>query len=337
MNKFKLMTLAVAALLFASCCNSTCKSESKEVKTQQTPLASWNAGVRQQIIDYVTDVTSPESPNFVPVSDRVATFDNDGTLWSEKPVPFQIFFAIDEIKRLAPEHPEWKDKEPFKSAINGDLNALVAQGSDAVVQLVVASHTNITSDAFTENIKNWISTAKHPTKHVKYTDLVYEPMLELLQYLREHDFKTFIVSGGGITYMRAWAEQVYGIPRNQVIGTSFETQFDFNDGDVQIQRLPAVNFYDDKLNKPLAIERHIGIRPIFAAGNSDGDFQMLQYADANKHKSFQLYISHTDGDREFEYGREDLIAPLNEGMDYALAHGWCIVDMKKDWKTVCKK
>ncbi len=333
--KFIVLGCLFATTMVFSACNSTCKTETSCTKEKETEvLPSWNTEVRQQIIDYVTDVTTAGSANFVPVNERIATFDNDGTLWSEKPIPFQLLFAIDEIKRLAPEHPEWQNTEPFQSAINNNLEALAAQGGEAIAKILFASHTNITADAFNENVKRWISTATHPTKNVKYTDLVYQPMLELLQYLRDNEFKTFIVSGGTMTFMRAWAEEVYGIPSYQIVGTSFESKFNFNNGNTQIDLLPAIFFNNDKAAKPAAIERHIGIRPIFAAGNSDGDFQMLQYADANAYKSFQLYISHTDAEREFQYGREDHLAPLNEGLDYALEHQWCIVDMAKDWKVV---
>ncbi|MFV0521731.1 MAG: HAD family hydrolase [Mangrovibacterium sp.] len=328
---------ALAAVLFASCAPSAQKECKKttNAKPETKVLASWNDNVRQQIINYVEDVTNPQSPNFVPVADRISTFDNDGTLWSERPIPPQFFFAIDEVKRLAATtHPDYNDKEPFKSAVHGSLEDVFKQGKAGFMQILIASHAGLTADEFTQNVQNWIGTAVNPVKQKKYTDLIYQPMLELLDYLRAHDFKTFIVSGGGLTFMRAWCEDVYGIPRDQVVGSSFEGAFELNDGDVKINRLGKLHFYDDKENKAVAIERFIGRRPIFTGGNSDGDLQMMQYGDSNKYKSFQLYVSHTDGEREFEYGKDGGISALNLGMDYGKAHNWCIVDMKKDWKVV---
>lgn len=297
-------------------------------------LPSWNNKVRMQIVNYVQKVTTQNGPDFIPEEDRIATFDNDGTLWSEKPVTFQILFAVDEVKRMASAHPEWATEEPFKSAIEDDMTSLMLQGSEGVMKLIMATHTGISNDEFTQNVQNWLSTAVHPIKKVKYTDLVYQPMLELLDYLRGNGFKTFIVSGGELAFMRAWTAGVYGIPPYQVIGTSFNTEYVFANDTSKIMRLPSLNFYDDKANKPLAIERHIGIRPVFAAGNSDGDFEMLQYADGNTYTSFQLYISHTDGAREFSYGRTDHLAPLDKGLDYALEHDWCVLDMENDWNRV---
>jgi hypothetical protein len=281
----------------------------------------------------VTSVTA-KGPDFVPVSERIAVFDNDGTLWSEQPMYFQLFFAIDRVKAMAADHPEWKDKQPFKALLENDMKTFMSYGEHGLIEVVMASHAGMTVSEFDQVVRDWLKTAKHPKFDRPYTDLVYQPMLELLDYLRANDFKVFIVSGGGIEFMRPWAEEVYGIPKNQVIGSSIKTKYDYNDGDPVIRRLPELNFIDDKEGKPEGINQYIGRKPIFAAGNSDGDLQMLRWTDSNTNPSFKLYIHHTDSDREWAYDRESSIGRFDKGLDEAREKGWTVSDMKSDWKVV---
>jgi phosphoglycolate phosphatase-like HAD superfamily hydrolase len=299
------------------------------------PLPSWNAGpARQAIVDFVAKVTMKDGPDFVPGPERIAVFDNDGTLWSEQPMYFQLAFVLDRVKALAPQHPEWKDTQPFKAALEGDVKTLAAGGEHALLELVMATHANQTTDEFARAVEAWIATAKHPKTGRPYTEMVYKPMLELLVYLRANGFKTFIVSGGGIEFMRVFAERVYGIPPEQVIGSSIKTKFEMRDGEPVLVRLPEINFIDDKAGKPVGIQMHIGRRPIAAFGNSDGDLQMLQWTAARKGASLCLYVRHTDAAREWAYDRESHIGRLDKGLDEANARGWTIVDMKVDWKTI---
>jgi len=301
----------------------------------QDPLPSWNDGKsKQAIVDFVTKVTKAGSPDLVPVAERIATFDNDGTLWCEKPLPVQLFFMLDRVKELAPKHPEWKEKEPFASLLKGDLKGALAGGDHALLELVAATHAGMTTTEFETIVKDWIATAKHPKYQQPYTSCVYQPMLELLAYLRANGFKNFIVSGGGIEFMRPWAEQVYGIPPEQVVGSSIKTQFDLRDGKPVLLRLPELNFNDDKDGKPIGINQHIGRRPIAAFGNSDGDLQMLQYTAAGNGARFCLYVHHDDAGREYAYDRKDSLARLDKGLDEAAAKGWTVVSMKDDWKHV---
>lgn len=299
------------------------------------PLPSWNDGpAKQSIVTFVEKVTTPGSPDFVPVPERIATFDNDGTLWSEKPLPVQVYFALDRVKTLAPQHPEWKIKEPFASILKGDPKGLMAGGERGLVEMIMATHTGNTTVEFEQIVKDWIATAKHPKTGKLYTEMVYQPMLEVLAYLRANGFKTFIVSGGGIEFMRPWAEQVYGIPPEQVVGSSVKTKFELRDGTPVLVRLPELNFNDDKGGKPVGINEHIGRRPVMAFGNSDGDLQMLQWTAAGTGARFALYVHHDDAAREYVYDREDALARLNKGLDEAAAKGWTVVSMKNDWKTI---
>jgi len=299
------------------------------------PLPSWNDGpAKQSIITFVEKVTKAGSPDFVPVPERIATFDNDGTLWCEKPLPVQLYFVLDRVKALAPQHPEWQTTEPFASILKGDLNAALAGGERALVELVMVTHTGNTTVEFEKIVKDWIATAKHPKTGKLYTEMVYQPMLEVLSYLRANGFKTFIVSGGGIEFMRPWAEKTYGIPPEQVVGSSVKTKFELRDGQPVLVRLPEVNFNDDKGGKPVGINQHIGRRPIAAFGNSDGDLQMLQYTGAGSGARFCLYVHHDDAAREYAYDRKDHLAKLDQGLDEAAAKGWTVVSMKNDWKTV---
>lgn len=300
------------------------------------PLPSWNSGpAKSAIIDFVKAVSLPEGKDYLPPEQRIAVFDNDGTLWSEQPVYFQLIFAMDRIKELAPAHPEWKDRSPYKEVLSGDLKGLSSLNKDALVQLIMTSHTGMTTDEFTARVNLWLQTARHPTLNKPYTELVYKPMLELLDYLRANDFKTFIVSGGGIEFMRPWVEDVYGIPPEQVIGSSVVTRFELRDGKPVLIREPELFFIDDKSGKPVGINHHIGRRPIFAFGNSDGDLQMLQWTTLSvNEKRFAGIVHHTDSDREFAYDRDSHIGRLDKGLTEAMNNEWTVVDMKKDWKVV---
>ncbi|UPW17065.1 haloacid dehalogenase-like hydrolase [Agarivorans sp. TSD2052] len=299
------------------------------------PLSSWNQGkTKQQIIEFVNKVVMADSPDFVPAAERIAVFDNDGTLWAEQPMYFQLFFALDRIKQLAPEHPEWNTTEPFASALKGDMKGIIAGGEQAILDIVMASHAGMTTEEFEVIVKDWLATAKHPDTQRLFTDMVYQPMLELLSYLRANDFKTFIVSGGGIEFIRPWSEQVYGIPPEQVIGSSIKVAFEMREGAPVLVRQPALDFYDDKEGKVVAIHQQIGRRPIAAFGNSDGDLQMLQWTTAGQGARFALYVHHTDEKREWAYDRESSIGKFDKGLDQALAKSWTIVDMKQDWKRI---
>lgn len=338
MKKFQIILWMGAIFTFASCEN---KDQSESISSEPASdklaesLPSWNEGAtKKAIIDYVIDVTNPSSSNFIPVEDRIATFDNDGNLWSEQPAYFQLFFAIDRVKALASEHPEWKTTQPFQSVLENDMKTLMTFGEHGLLELVMASHTGITTDEFEEIVQSWMSSSRHPKFDRPYNELIYQPMLELLEYLRANDFKTFIVSGGGVEFMRAWAEKAYGIPSDQIVGSTIAAEFDYNDGNPVIRRLPKIDFIDDKEGKPVGINKFIGKKPVFASGNSDGDLQMLQYTDSNKYKSFQLYLHHTDSVREWSYDRESSIGRLDKGLDEAIQKGWTVIDMQKDWKLI---
>ena len=301
----------------------------------QDPLPSWNDGAsKKSITDFVTRVTAKGSSDFVPVAERIATFDNDGTLWGEQPMYFQFFFVIDRVKALLPQHPEWKTKDPFASLLKGDMKSVEAAGEAGLMEMLAATHTGMTSAEFEQSVKEWIATAKHPITGKPFTGMVYQPMLELLEYLRANDFKTFIVSGGGIDFMRPWTEKIYGIPPEQVVGSSVKLKFEMRGGDPVLVKLPAINLNDDKEGKPVGIQQHIGRRPIAAFGNSDGDLQMLQWTAAGKGPRFCLYIHHDDAIREFAYDRQSHIGKLDKGLDEAAAKGWTVASMKNDWKTI---
>lgn len=326
----------LAVLLFSiSCTTKTASPEVNSETVKTDPLPSWNEGVaKQAIISYVKEVTDTASSNFVPLPDRIATFDNDGTLWSEQPIYFQFFFAIDRVKAMAAGHPEWKNKQPFKAVLENNMGELMQQGELGLLQIVMTTHAGMTTDEFDKIVKDWISTAQHPIKKRAYTELVYQPMLELLKYLQVNDFKTFIVSGGGVEFMRPWAESVYGIPRNQVIGSSIKTQYDFNNGNPVLKRLPEIDLINDKEGKPVGIHRYIGCKPVFAAGNSDGDLQMIRWSDASTSKNFQLFVHHTDSVREWAYDRKSHIGTFDKALDEAHQKQWIVIDMVKDWKVI---
>ena len=299
------------------------------------PLGSWNdTDSKAAIIEFVEKVVKENSADFVPQSERIAVFDNDGTLWAEQPMYFQAFFIFDRIKELAPTHPEWKETEPFASVLKGDVNKALAGGEKALLEMVAATHGGMNTDEFADIVRNWLQTAKHPERDKLFTEMVYQPMLELLDYLRDNGFKTFIVSGGGIEFMRPWAESVYGIPPEQVVGSSVKTKFEVQDGKPVIIRLGEIGFIDDKEGKPVGINQHIGRRPILAFGNSDGDFQMLEWTTSGKNPSLGLLVHHTDSEREYAYDRESHVGKLARGLDEADKRGWVVVDMKQDWKTI---
>jgi len=299
------------------------------------PLPAWNDGAtKQAIIGFVQRVTDKSGPDYVPPPERIAVFDNDGTLWGEQPAYFQLLFAIDRVKALAPQHPEWAAKQPFKAALEGDMEALVATGKQGLVELIMASHAGNTPEEFQAIVTDWLATAKHPRFKRPYTELVYQPMLELLAYLRANGFKTFIVSGGGVEFVRAWSEQVYGIPPEQVVGSSIKTKYEVRDGKPAILRLPEMNFIDDKAGKPVGINQHIGRRPIAAFGNSDGDFEMLEWTTAGEGPRLGVIVHHTDGTREYAYDRDSHIGRLDKALDQAGDRGWVVVDMKNDWNQV---
>jgi hypothetical protein len=325
-SRRRLVHLAAAAvLLLAGGCAS--------VRTD--PLPSWNEGpAKQSIVAFVAKVSTPGSPSFVAVDERIATFDNDGTLWAEQPLYSQLLFAFDRVKVLAPQHTEWRTTEPFASLLKGDLKGALAGGEKSLLAIIAATSTGMSSDEFDAIVTAWIATAKHPRFDQPYTAMVYQPMLELLAYLRANGFKTYIVSGGGADFMRPWTEKTYGIPPEQVVGSSGKIKFETAAGKLVLMRLPEVDFIDDGPGKPVGILRHIGRRPILAFGNSDGDLEMLQWTAAGSGARYMGIVHHTDADREWAYDRQSSIGKLDKALDQAKASGWTVVDMKADWKTV---
>jgi phosphoglycolate phosphatase-like HAD superfamily hydrolase len=299
------------------------------------PLPSWNAGKsRDALVDFVKAVTTGGDADFVPPAQRIAVFDNDGTLWSEQPIYFQLLFAMDRVRAMAASRPEWKTQEPFKSVIAGDTKAALAGGEKALLQLVGASHAGLTIDEFNAEVSKWIETARHPTKNVPYTKMTFQPMLEALAYLRANGFKTFIVSGGGAEFMRAWAEQAYGIPPEQVVGSRGKLQYKFVDGRGTLLKLPEGDLVDDGPGKPVGIGQMIGRRPIAAFGNSDGDFEMLEYTTTGSGRRLGMIVHHTDSEREWAYDKGSPVGKLERGLAEADKRGWVLIDMKQDWKTI---
>jgi len=303
---------------------------------QTDPLPSWNDGAaKEAIVSFVRATTTQGSPRFVPPAERVATFDNDGTLWAEQPLYFQLLFALDRVKALAPQHPEWKTKEPFASLLKGDVHKALEGGEKAIAEIVMVTHAGMTTVEFERIVKDWIATAKHPKTGRLYTEMVYQPMLELLAYLRANGFKTFIVSGGGIEFMRPWTERVYGIPPEQVVGSSIKTKYEMRDGKPVLVRLPAIDFIDDKAGKPVGINSHIGRRPIAAFGNSDGDRQMLEWTQGGGGARLMMLVHHDDAAREWAYGPKSKIGTFSDSlMAEARKQGWTVISMKNDWKTI---
>ncbi len=335
-NLLGIFILSVA--LFIGSCTKTLHADSSSngSKVIVDPLPSWNVGkTKEAIISFVNKTTDKNNPGFIPVADRIACFDNDGTLWSEQPMYFQMAFVMDRVRALAPQHPEWKDTQPFKAAIEGDVKTALSGGEKAMVDLLIATHAGTTTEEFNSIVKDWIATARHPRFNQPYTEMVFQPMVELLAYLRSNGYKTYIVSGGGIDFMRPWTESVYGIPPEQVIGSSLKLKYEMRDDGPVVYRLPEVNFINDKAGKPVGIEQHIGRRPVFTAGNSDGDYEMLQWTStATGYPRFGMLVHHTDEVREWAYDRTSHIGKLDKGLNDAPKYNWLIVDMKQDWKTI---
>ncbi|MGE9009956.1 HAD family hydrolase [Leptospira interrogans] len=326
-----LSSLAMLPLLSASL-----RSSSAVAQAQHDPLPSWNDGAaKMSILGFVARVTTQGGPDFVAADKRIATFDNDGTLWVEQPMYVQLAFILDRVKALAPMHPEWKAKQPFAAVLDNDFKALAASGEKGLVGLVAVTHAGMTTTEFEKITTDWLATARDHRFKRPYTELVYQPMLELLAYLRANEFKTFIASGGGIEFMRPWTERIYGVPPEQVIGSSIKTRFEMKDGAPTLFRLPDINFIDDKSGKPIGINEHIGRRPIAAFGNSDGDLEMLQWATLGASGArFGLIVHHTDAEREYAYDRQSHFGKLDVALDAAAVNKWTVVDMKKDWKRI---
>jgi len=330
-RRILLSSLAMLPVLSASL-----RSTSAVAQAQRDPLPSWNEGAtKASILDFVARVTTQGGPFFVPAEQRIAPFDNDGTLWVEQPMYVQLAFALDRVKAMAPLHPEWKDKQPFKAVLEDDMKTLAESGERGLLELVLVTHAGMTTDEFAKIVSDWLATARHPRFKRPYTELVYQPMLELLAYLRANGFKTFIASGGGIEFMRPWTERIYGVPPEQVIGSSIKTRFEMRDGTPLLFRLPDLNFIDDKTGKPIGINEHIGRRPIAAFGNSDGDLEMLQWTTLGASGArFGLIVHHTDAEREYAYDRQSHFGKLDVALDAAAVNKWTVADMKKDWKRI---
>ncbi|MET1161037.1 MAG: HAD family hydrolase [Pseudoxanthomonas sp.] len=303
-----------------------------------TPLPSWNAGpAKQAILDFIARVTGEGGPDYIAPIDRIALFDNDGTLWCEMPMPVQLYFAQDRLQALAAQHPEWREQEPFRTALaEGAVKAIAGGGMEAVEKLMAASHAGMTTEEFDDIVRAWLASARHPGTGRPYTQMVYQPMLELLDYLRQNGFKTFIVSGGGIDFMRAFAADVYGVPPEQVIGSSINTRYELRDGRPVLVREPALRFFDDKAAKPVAVQHYIGRAPVATFGNSDGDREMLEWTTMGQQGArLGLIVHHTDGEREYAYDRQRVVSgTLDKGLDEAPSRGWVLVDMKRDWNAV---
>jgi phosphoglycolate phosphatase-like HAD superfamily hydrolase len=334
--------LAILVVLAAGCGSPpasvpapTTAAPAAPAPAAEAVLPSWNESEsKQAIVRFVTGVTLEGGPDFVAPAERIAVFDNDGTLWSEKPMPFQLLFALDQVTAMAADHPEWKTRQPFASVLKGDMAGLMASGEKGLLQLVAATHSGMTTDEFAQSVESWIAIATHPTTGRLYTEMVYQPMLELLDYLRANGFKTFIVSGGGVEFMRPWAERAYRIPPEQVVGSAGRTRLEVRNNLPVLIKLPELDFLDDKAGKPVGIQSRIGRRPIAAFGNSDGDLEMLQWTTAGPGARFALFVHHDDADREFAYDRADKLQQFSKGWDEALAKGWTVVSMKNDWKTI---
>jgi phosphoserine phosphatase len=299
------------------------------------PLPSWrDTAARARIVEFVRAATAEGAPTFVPAEQRIAVFDNDGTLWSEQPLYFQLLFAMDRVRALAPQRPEWKTTQPFQAVLEGDREALAAAGERGILELLMASHAGMTTTEFEQIVRDWVATATHPRWRRPYTELVYQPMLELLDYLRDYGFKTWIVSGGGIEFMRPWVAEVYGIPPEQVVGSSIAVEYEMRDDGPALVRRPEIDFIDDKAGKPVGIHKFIGRRPVFAGGNSDGDLQMLQWTTAGDGPRFGMLVRHTDAEREWAYDRDSHVGRLDTALDEAEDAGWLVVDMRRDWRVI---
>lgn len=302
---------------------------------ESDPLPSWNDGeTKKRIFDFVKQVTDTRSETYVKEEDRIAVFDNDGTLWVEQPVYSQLLFALDQVRAMAPQHPEWKNKEPFKSILNGDYKAALAGGERAALEIIMATHAGMTTEEFSRSVKEWADTAKHPHFSRLYTRCIYQPMLELIGFLDDNGFTTYVVSGGGVAFMRPWVQQTYGIPPDRVIGSRIKTTYEVRDGKPLLVRMPQADFVDDKEGKPVGINEHIGRIPLAAFGNSDGDFQMLEWTTAGRTPGFGLIVHHDDAEREFAYDRKSIAGKLDRGLSEAKERNWVLVSMKNDWKKI---
>lgn len=336
-HNIKILSFLLTAFLLITISGKPQQSIAGRPKTYAAndPLPSWNeGGSKQAILEFVKKSVDSKSKDFIPVADRIACFDNDGTLWTEAPLPFQLYFMIDRIKAMEPQHPEWKEQQPYKGILEGDLKSALAGGNKALLDMMIPVFSGMTSAEFDKTVKDWMSTATHPKTGRHYNEMVYQPMLELLDYLRANGYKTFIVSGGDINFMRVWVEQAYGIPPYQVVGSSFKAKYDTTLSAPAIVKLPEFDFNDDKLGKPVGIYDHIGMRPVFTAGNSDGDYGMIQYTVTGDGPRFGMFVHHTDSLREYFYDRAPGLARLNQGLDDAAKYHWLIVDMKSDWKKI---
>lgn len=330
----RLYLIPIFLAFFTSACTSTTKEEVKHPAHKEI-LPSWNdSKSKTDIINFVEKVTDPKNSEFVPVADRIATFDNDGTLWTEQPIYFQFAFAIDEAKAMIAENPRMLEDPIFNAVANDDMATVLKAGKAGLGKILMVTHAGMTTDQYNESVTNWINTAKHPKSDKLYKEMIYQPMLELIDFLKENDFSIFIVSGGGSDFMRPWAEEVYGVSKDNIIGTTLKLEYKLEEGQPKMKILPELGFNDDKEGKPMAIHQYIGRKPIAAFGNSDGDLQMLQWTESNLHLSLQVYIHHTDADREWQYDRDSKIGRLDEGLDEALLKNWTLVDMKNDWKVI---
>ena len=330
-NFFALLLITVS---FFSCNQKVEESKKIDKKIAANPLPSWNNGAtKTAIIDFVNRTTKEGNPDFVAIEDRIACFDNDGTLWAEQPFYSQLFFALDEIKKMAPQHPEWKTKQPFKAVLEGDMKTVMEGGEKAILSIVMETHAGMSTEEFKKSVNTWMATARHPRFNQPFNNMVYTPMIELLQYLRANGYKTFIVSGGGVDFMRPWVEETYGIPPYQVVGSSGKVAYDTVNKPV-LNKLPELNFIDDKSGKPVGIHQYIGKRPVFSVGNSDGDYEMLQWTNTSTSPHFAMYIHHTDSIREWAYDRDSKIGHLSVGLDNAKKYEFVIMDMKNDWLQV---
>ena len=334
MKTYCILIFAIAVFLIG--CQPVQKQKIETAETiVSDPLPSWNEGqTKKTIISFVETVTNESNPDYIKPADRIAVFDNDGTLWSEQPYYFQLQFALDRVKTLAPEHPEWKKNPVLQAVISDDMAKVLSFGEKGLLEIVALSHSGITTDEFSDAVLTWINTAKHPKTGKLYKEMVYQPMIEVLEYFRANGFKTYIVSGGGVDFMRPWTQEVYGVPAEQVVGSSMKVAFEIRDGKPVLVKLPEINFIDDKEGKPVGIHQYIGKKPVAAFGNSDGDLQMLQYTASNNLKSLCVYIHHTDSVREWAYDRNSHIGKLDAGLDEASAKNWTVADMKSDWRNI---
>jgi hypothetical protein len=337
---FRIKTLAVPLVLVAGALLGWLAASGHLARTHaeeksSDPLPSWNdTAPKRAILRFVKETTDKKSDKYIAPEERIATFDNDGTLWCEQPMYVQLAFALDRVKALADKHPQWKEKQPFKAALEGDMKGVLSSGEKGLVELITATHTGMTTDEFEDIVKQWLARARHPRFKRPYTECVYQPMIELLAHLRAGGFKTYIVSGGGIEFMRPWTQKVYGVPPEQVIGSSVRTKYELKDGKPVLMRLPQIDFIDDKAGKPVGIGKFIGRRPVMAFGNSDGDYEMLHYVTAGKGPRFGLIVHHTDAEREYAYDRKSHVGRLDKALDDSKKYDWTVVDMKKDWKKV---